>query len=319
MSWFASASMLTLGSLLLLVAITIVAFLIISPGFQRVSRDRRRFLLGRKRRQQATTLATATDFATDQIGKILAKRGRSLAGRLELAGIKTKASDVVLLTVAASLAAGALVMLVVGPAIGLVAAVIIPVVGWFILGFLVGRRKRAFAEQLDSTLQMMAASLRAGYSLLQSVQAMSSEADSPTKDEFSRVLNETRIGRALNDSLIEVSDRMRSEDFKWVAQAIAINRDVGGNLADVLDGVARTIRDRNQLHRQVASLASEGKLSAIILMALPFGVVAFLTIGNPGYLNRLFTSTIGWGIVIVAIVMLTIGGIWLRATVKIKF
>jgi tight adherence protein B len=319
MSWFATTSMLTLGSFLLLVAITIFAFLVIRPGFQRVSRDRRRQLQGRKHPKQATTLATATDFATDQIGKILAKRGRSLAGRLELAGIKTKASDVVLLTVAASLAAGALVMLVVGPAIGLLVAVIIPVVGWFILGFLVGRRKRAFADQLDSTLQMMAASLRAGYSLLQSVQAMSSEADSPTKDEFSRVLNETRIGRALNDSLIEVSDRMRSEDFKWVAQAIAINRDVGGNLADVLDGVARTIRDRNQLHRQVTALAAEGKLSAIILMALPFGVTTFLTVANPGYLNRLFTTTIGWGIVVAAIIMLTIGGIWLRATVKIKF
>lgn len=319
MSWFATASMLTLGSFLLLVAITIFAFLVIRPGFRRVSRDRRRFLLGRKRPKQATTLATATDFATDQIGKILAKRGRSLAGRLELAGIKTKASDVVLLTVAASLAAGALVMLVVGPAIGLVVAVIIPVVGWFILGFLVGRRKRAFADQLDSTLQMMAASLRAGYSLLQALQAMSSEADSPTKDEFSRVLNETRIGRPLNESLIEVANRMGSEDFNWVSQAIAINREVGGNLADVLDGVARTIRDRNQLHRQVASLASEGKLSAVILMALPFGVTAFLTVANPGYLSRLFTTTIGWGIIIAAIVMLTIGGIWLRATVRIKF
>jgi tight adherence protein B len=319
MSYFASVSMLTLGSLLLLLAITIVAFLIIRPGFQRVSRDRRRFLLGRKRRQQATTLATATDFATDQIGKILAKRGRGLAGRLELAGIRTKASDVVVLTLAASLAAGALVMLVAGPAIGLVMAVIIPVVGWFILGFLVGRRKHAFADQLDQTLQMMAASLRAGYSLLQSLQAISSEADSPTKEEFSRVINETRIGRPLNESLIEVANRMSSEDFNWVSQAIAINREVGGNLADVLDGVARTIRDRSQLQRQVASLASEGKLSAIILMALPFGVTAFLTIGNPGYLNVLFTSTIGWGIVITAIIMLTIGGIWLRATVKIKF
>jgi tight adherence protein B len=123
----------------------------------------------------------------------------------------------------------------------------------------------------------------------------------------------------LNDSLIEVSNRMGSEDFNWVAQAIAINREVGGNLADVLDGVARTIRDRNQLHRQVASLASEGKLSAVILMALPFGVTAFLTMANPGYLSVLFTTTIGWGIVIAAIIMLTIGGLWLRATVKIKF
>ena len=319
MSFFATASMLTLGSLLLLVAITIAAFLIIRPGFRRLSRDRRRQLQGRKRNQKATTLATATDFATDQIGKMLAKRGSGLAGKLELAGIRTKASDIVLLTSAASLAAGALVMLVLSPAIGLLVTIIIPVLGWFLLGFLVGRRKRAFADQLDQTLQMLAASLRAGYSLLQSVQAMSSEADSPTKDEFSRVLNETRIGRSLNDSLIEVANRMSSEDFNWVAQAIAINREVGGNLADVLDGVARTIRDRNQLHRQVASLASEGKLSAVILMALPFGVTAFLTMANPGYLSVLFTTTIGWGIVIAAIIMLIIGGIWLRATVKIKF
>ena len=319
MSIFASASMLTLGSALMLVAITIVGLLIIRPGFRRVSRDRRRQLQGRKRNQQATTLATATDFATDQIGKILEKRGRGLPGQLELAGIHMKASDVVLLTVSAAMAAGAGTMLVVNPVVGLVVALIIPVVGQLVLGFLVGRRKRAFAEQLDSTLQMMAASLRAGYSLLQAVQAMGAEADSPTKDEFSRVLNETRIGRPLNDSLIEVANRMGSEDFNWVAQAIAINREVGGNLADVLDGVARTIRERNQLHRQVAALASEGKLSAVILMALPFGVTAFLTVANPGYLNRLFTTTIGWGITGAAIIMLIIGGVWLRATVKIKF
>lgn len=319
MSIFTSASMLTLASALMLVAITIAGLLIIRPGFRRVSRDRRRQLLGRKRPQQTTTLATATDFATDQIGKILEKRGRGLPGQLELAGIRMKASDVVLLTFAAAMAAGAGTMLAAGPLIGLVVALIIPVAGQVALGFLVGRRKRAFAEQLDSTLQMMAASLRAGYSLLQAVQAMGAEADSPTRDEFSRVLNETRIGRPLNDSLIEVSNRMGSEDFNWVAQAIAINREVGGNLADVLDGVARTIRERNQLHRQVASLASEGKLSAVILMALPFGVVAFLTIANPGYLNRLFTTTIGWMITSAAVVMLILGGLWLRSTVKIKF
>ncbi len=319
MSIFTSASMLTVASALMLVAITIVGLLIIRPGFRRVSRDRRRQLQGRKRPQQATTLATATDFATDQIGKILEKRGRGLPGQLELAGIRMKASDVVLLTFAAAMAAGAGTMLLAGPLIGLVVALIIPVAGQVSLGFLVGRRKRAFAEQLDSTLQMMAASLRAGYSLLQAVQSMGAEADSPTRDEFSRVLNETRIGRPLNDSLIDVANRMASEDFNWVAQAIAINREVGGNLADVLDGVARTIRERNQLHRQVASLASEGKLSAVILMALPFGVVAFLTIANPGYLNRLFTTTIGWMITGAAVVMLTLGGLWLRSTVKIKF
>lgn len=319
MSFFASANMLTLASLSLLVAITIFALLIIRPGFRRLSRDRRRQLQGQKRPPKTSTLSTATDFATDQINKLLAKRGRGLGARLELAGVRTKPSDVVLLVAAASLATGAGTMLLAGPVVGLLVTVIVPVLGWLVLGFLVGRRKHAFANQLDSTLQMMAASLRAGYSLLQAIQAMSSEADSPTKDEFSRVLNETRIGRPLNESLIEVSSRMGSEDFNWVSQAIAINREVGGNLADVLDGVAHTIRERNQLHRQVAALSSEGKLSAVILMALPFGVVAFLTIANPGYLNRLFTTTIGWIIVAVAVVMLTVGGIWLRATVKIKF
>lgn len=318
MSFFASANMLTIGSLLLLIATTIVGFLIIRPGFRRLSRDRRRQLRGLKRSQKST-LSTATDFASDQINKILAKRGRGLGAQLELAGIRTKPSDVVLLVVAASLALGAGTMLAAGPVAGLLVTIIVPVVGWFILGFMVGRRKRAFADQLDSTLQMMAASLRAGYSLLQAIQAMGMEADSPTKDEFSRVLNETRVGRSLNESLVDVSLRMNSEDFKWIAQAIAINREVGGNLADVLDGVAHTIRERNQLHRQVAALASEGKLSAIILMALPFGVTAFLTIANPGYLNRLFTTTIGWAIVVAAVIMLTVGGIWLRSTVKIKF
>ncbi|HSN11529.1 MAG TPA: type II secretion system F family protein [Propionibacteriaceae bacterium] len=319
MSFFASVNMLTMGSLSLLVAITIAAVLIIRPGFRRLSRDRRRQLRGHKRSQKTSTLATATDFATDQINKMLAKRGRGLGAHLELAGLRTKPSDVVLLVTAAALALGAATMLFAGPILGLLVTVIIPVLGWLALGFLVSRRKRAFADQLDSTLQMMAASLRAGYSLLQAIQAMSTEADSPTKDEFSRVLNETRIGRPLNESLVEVSTRMGSEDFNWVAQAIAINREVGGNLADVLDGVAHTIRERNQLHRQVAALSAEGKLSAVILMALPFGVVAFLTVANPGYLNRLFTSTIGWIIVGVAIVMLIVGGIWLRATVKIKF
>ena len=87
----------------------------------------------------------------------------------------------------------------------------------------------------------------------------------------------------------------------------------------MLDGVAKTIRDRNQLQRQVAALASEGKLSAIILMALPFGITLFLSFANPGYLNLLFTTAIGMGITVAAVVMLIVGGIWLRATVKIKY
>ena len=117
----------------------------------------------------------------------------------------------------------------------------------------------------------MASSLRAGHSLLRAMDAVSQEADAPTSEEFARLVNETRVGRDLAEALDEIAERTASEDFAWVAQAIAIHREVGGNLAEVLDAVGHTIRERNAIRRQVKALSAEGKLSAIVLMSLPFG------------------------------------------------
>lgn len=289
------------------------------PGLRTVPRDRIRQLSGKKRRKPRTTLAAATSLATDQLGKLVSRTRLGLADKLELAGVRWKASEVTLMVIAASLALTAVGLIMVNGTVGLIAGVLVPVGGWILLGFMISRRRKAFADQLDSGLMMMASSLRAGYSLLQSVQAMGVEADSPMREEFARVINETRIGRDLSDSLLDVSARMGSEDFSWVTQAIAINREVGGNLAEVFDGVAKTIRDRNQLHRQVSALAAEGKLSAVILMALPFGVTTFLSISTPGYLTPMFTSVLGWALLGLAVVMLTIGGVWLAKTVKIRY
>ena len=158
-----------------------------------------------------------------------------------------------------------------------------------LLKFRAARRQAAFADQLDDSLQLMAGSLRAGHSLLRSVDSVASEADAPTSEEFARIVNETRVGRDLNDALDEVAERMGSDDFTWVAQAIAIHREVGGNLAEVLDAVGHTIRERNAIRRQVKALSAEGKLSAIVLMALPFGVIGFISMSNPGYLAK-FTA-----------------------------
>ena len=159
-----------------------------------------------------------------------------------------------------------------------------------------GRRggRRAFADQLDDSLQLMAGSLRAGHSLLRAVDSVSPEADAPTSEEFARIVNETRVGRDLNDALDEVAERMGSDDFTWVAQAIAIHREVGGNLAEVLDAVGHTIRERNAIRRQVKALSAEGKLSAIVLMALPFGVIGFISMTNPGYLAKFTESLAGY-------------------------
>ena len=140
----------------------------------------------------------------------------------------------------------------------------------------------------------MAGSLRAGHSLLRAVDSVSQEAEAPTSEEFSRIVNETRVGRDLNDALDEVAERMGSDDFTWVAQAIAIHREVGGNLAEVLDAVGHTIRERNEIRRQVKALSAEGKLSAIVLMALPFGVTGFISLTNPGYIAKFTQSLTGY-------------------------
>lgn len=319
MSIFTNVSVVGWISLVAGVAVAVIVWSLARPGLRTVPRDRIRQLSGKKRRKPRTTLAAATGFVTEHLGKLISRTHLGLSYKLELAGVHWKASEVALMTISSSLAVAALGLVFGNGIVGGLVAVLIPVGGWVLLGFLIGRRRKAFANQLDSGLMMMAASLRAGYSLLQSVQSMGTESDSPTKDEFSRVINETKIGRNLADSLGDVSIRMASEDFNWVTQAIAINREVGGNLAETFDGVAKTIRDRNQLHRQVDALAAEGKLSAYILMALPIGVCGFLSMSNPKYLAPMFTTPMGWGLVAAAVIMLSIGGFWLSKTVKIKF
>ena len=182
-------------------------------------------------------------------------------------------------------------VLLAGLVVGLLLLAVVPFGARLLVKIRAGRRRAAFADQLDDSLQLMASSLRAGHSLLRAVDAVSQDAVSPTSEEFARIVNETRVGRDLSDSLDEVAERMGSDDFTWVAQAIAIHREVGGNLAEVLDAVGHTIRERNQIRRQVKALSAEGKLSAIVLGALPFGIIGFISMTNPGYLAK-FTQSV---------------------------
>jgi tight adherence protein B len=161
--------------------------------------------------------------------------------------------------------------------------------------------------------------MRAGHSLMRALDSVSQEADSPTAEEFARVVNETRVGRDLTDSLDELAARMASDDFSWISQAIAIHREVGGNLAEVLDAVGHTIRERNALRRQVKALAAEGKLSAIVLMALPFVVTGFLLMVQPTFITRFTASGLGWAMLVAAVLLLVAGGFWLKKMVSIRF
>lgn len=181
------------------------------------------------------------------------------------------------------------------------------------------RRRAAFADQLDDTLQLLAGSLRAGHSLMQSIDTVSREAHAPTCDEFRRIISATRLGQDLSGAFDDVVARTGSPDLDWVAQAIAIHREVGGNLAGVLDAVASTIRERNQIRRQVKAISAEGRLSAIVLISLPLGLTAFLAVTSPDHLRAFTSSLVGLAMLGVAGLLLVVGGLWLKAVVKVKF
>jgi tight adherence protein B len=269
----------------------------------------------------ASALAGAGATAGAAVERLLVKRGRVAAGTaaLERAGISTSLSDFVLLTGLAALGLVALGVLLDGVLLAVPLGLVAPIGARLLIRVRSARRRAAFADQLDDSLQLMASSLRAGHSLLRALDSVSQEAASPTAEEFTRIVNETRVGRDLTDALDEVAARMGSDDFTWVAQAIAIHREVGGNLAEVLDTVGHTIRERNAIRRQVKALSAEGKLSAVVLMALPFGVIGFLSVANPAYLSKFTQSLAGWAMLAAVAVMLTVGGLWLKKTVAIRF
>lgn len=182
----------------------------------------------------------------------------------------------------------------------------------------IAARRRTFEEQLPDVLNLVASALRAGWSLQQSIDLVVEQMAPPVSDEFARAQTEIRLGRPVEEALDTVARRTQSEDFSWAVTAIGIQRDVGGNLAEVLDLVAATIRDRGALKRQISGLTAEGRLSAWILLVLPFVLVGMLLAVNPGYISALFAT--GPGIVMLALgaVLLTVGALWLRNIVTIE-
>ncbi|WP_299167104.1 type II secretion system F family protein [uncultured Arthrobacter sp.] len=236
---------------------------------------------------------------------------------LEMAGMRLSQADVFVLCLAASAVFFILAILL---GAGVIAFILSP---WFAthVGIIaeIKRRRSKFDAQLGDTLQLLTGGLRAGHSILRAIDAAAIEADSPTSDEMRRVVTETSLGKDLLASLLDTSKRMESEDFAWVAQAIQINREVGGDLAEVLDQVAATIRERSEIKGQIRALAAEGKFSAYILVALPFGIGAMLMLVSPGYVDPLFTEPLGWVMIGASVVMMTIGCLWLRKLIDLKF
>ncbi|GAB3282081.1 hypothetical protein GCM10027449_23760 [Sinomonas notoginsengisoli] len=310
-------------------AILIVGLLAVYAGLGSLvvfwGRSRRAVSADRRRPQRAGSEASPLSLMAN---KAVATVNRSLQGRelkvltadkFEQAGVSMRAADFIVMSAGAAIAGVIFGWLIAGPVLGILVGILV-VTGLLVwLNVKVSKRQGKFADQLPDTLQLIAGSMRAGHSLLRAIDAASEQSPQPMADELRRVINESRIGRDLGEALLHTAARMKSEDFLWTAQAIETQREVGGNLAEVLDNVNHTIRERAQLGRQVRALSAEGRLSAFILVALPIALLIIISMINPSYGITFFTTVPGWLMLGLIAVMMTLGTIWMLRLVKPKY
>lgn len=309
--------LLTLGVLSIGLALTAGLYALLASPVPLARMDRRRPPTD----APATVLGRAATWLVDGTDRLLHRRGRApfRAEELELAGLRMSVGSLLVTTLVMGVTASFVGAVLLGGLLpGLVIGLLVPVLVKVILSIRVGRRRREFANQLDATVQLIAASLRSGQSLNAALDAVARETSAPMSEELARIVNEHRLGRDLVAAMETTAIRLESEDFGWVAQAVAIQRDTGGNLNEVLDRVGNTIRERKEIRERIHALSAEGRISAYVLMGLPFVVGAALTAINPGYMAPLFTRGTGQIMLAGCAVMLTVGALWMRSIAQIK-
>jgi len=182
----------------------------------------------------------------------------------------------------------------------------------------VARERRLFGEQLPDNLQVLASALRAGHSLVGALSVVVDDCPAPSKSEFRRIIADEQLGVPLEEAFGVVVRRMENNDLQQVALVAALQRETGGNTAEVLDKVCETIRQRFELRRMVKTLTTQGRMSRWVVSLLPVGLLALLTLINPEYMAPLYSNSAGRILLLVAAVMVVSGSIVIRKIVDIQ-
>ena len=203
---------------------------------------------------------------------------------------------------------------------------------WLIMGFIIGffipklflsihisRRQKAFVNQLGDMLEMCANALHSGFSFMQAFELIAQEMDAPIGREAEKMLNEVNVGATLETAMTNMEKRVNSPDFNLVVTAVLVQRQVGGNLAEILNTISSTIEERVRMRREVVSLTAQGRMSGWVLLALPWGLAFFINCYAPGYFNQLLENDIGKLFCIAGVVFEVLGYITIRMIVNIKF
>lgn len=192
------------------------------------------------------------------------------------------------------------------------------VLGLLFLNIYISRRQQAFTNQLGDMLQMVSNAMRAGFSFLQAFELIAREMDAPIGREVQKVVSEINVGATVDTALENMQKRVHSADFELVVTAVLIQRQVGGNLAQILDTIGATIEERVKVKREVKALTAQGRASGYLLSGLPFALGLILYTMNPDYLKPLWTETYGRMAIMLALVFQVIGFMVIRKIVDIK-
>jgi len=266
----------------------------------------------KRERKEVDPFATLSADVEDK--RFVTKVQRDLAR----ANLKLRVPEYYYIRIGASLGLGVILFVFRDPVSGIVGFLI----GYMLPRFWVGRRiagrLSAFNKQLPDTITLLSNSLRAGSSFLQSIELVSREGGPPMSEEMGRVVREVNLGLGMEEALHNLVRRIKSDDLDLMVTAIGIQQQVGGNLAEILDTIAFTIRERVRIKGEINTLTAQGRVSGYLVAFLPIGLGVALNAINPAFMAPLFTETIGRILIGVGAVMMTIGFLAIRKITDIK-
>ena len=311
------------------IVLAFAAGLLLTVGTSRVMLVERGVL-----RQRVRTLAAYTDTSEESRPPAAVRTERTGAAsqgewsartalQLERAGLQLRVSEYLTLRLLAALLGFLLVTLISGGhPVGLVAAALVAVLSFMLPAFIVqalrARRVHKLNEQLEQMVSMVSNSLKAGFGLLQSLEQAAQQLSPPLSSELLRVIHETNVGATLEDALTALGERVESYDLDLIVTAILIQRTVGGNLAEILDNVGYTIRERVRIQGEVNTLTAQKKLSGAVIGLLPVAVVLLFFATSPDYMSVLFTHTAGRILLVTAVVLDLVGLLMIRRILTIE-
>lgn len=290
---------------------------------RRASRSLLEERLGITEESTAVTQAAQAGGRKSPVGEALNRAlvsrgiGADLATQLARANLKITVGEFMMATLLVVLVAGAAVYFWRGVVPAAIASVLAFFAPRFYVSFMRSRRLKAFTDQLGDTINLMVNGIRAGYSVMQAMEAVSKEMGPPISEEFGRVVREVQLGLTLEQALDNMLRRITSDDLDMMVTAINVQREVGGNLAEVLDSISHTIRERIRIKGDIKALTAYGRGAGNLLTAVPVILSGIIYLISPDFMSQLFTDRCGWIMIGTSITGIVFGYVIIRKIVDI--